>query len=222
MTVAEVLPMPDERRSRLKELEHVIETGWEAAVAVGQALREIRDEGLYLELDGGLTFEQYCRSRWAIPSSSARRKIDAAEVAEVLQTRGSARLPVTTEEVGRELAVVLHNQGPVKLAEAWGKVSEAYAGQRPPTAREVHRILVAEGYRPRVGQVSTGKPNLRILLGQVGDRIAATEKRLEWYLSREVGDKSPAEATRKLALDYAGRCDRLAELLRGFAEGREP
>ncbi len=44
--------------------------------------------------------------------------------------------------------------GSAKVAEAWSKVSERYADQRPPTAREVHRVLVEEGYRPKVGQVS--------------------------------------------------------------------
>jgi hypothetical protein len=101
-------------------------------------------------------------------------------------------------------------------------VSVAYAGQRPPTAREVRRFLVAEGYRPRVGQVSSGPTNLRILLGQFGDKLVAAEKRLEWFLSRDLTGRKAEKSTRAMALAYAERCERLAELLRGFAEGTEP
>jgi hypothetical protein len=208
-----------DRRARLRELEQVIERGWEAVVAVGLALREIRDERLYLELDGGLTFEQYVKQRWSVSPGHAYREIDAANVAEAISPMGETALPIVNERVGRELAVVLHNGGPAMVVEAWSKVSAVYAGQRPPTAVEVHRVLVAEGYRPRVGQVSSGRPNGRILLGQVGDRIAATEKRLDWFLDREApGLPRIASNTRELAATYADRCEQLARRLRAFAE----
>jgi hypothetical protein len=130
-------------------------------------------------------------------------------------------LPITTESVGRELVPILHQQGPDKVAEAWAKVSATYAGQRSPTAREVHRVLVAEGYRPKVGQVSSGKPNARILLGAVGDRVASTEKRLDYFLHREAPNLKVAASTRQLAASYADRCQVLADHLRAFSEGRE-
>jgi hypothetical protein len=208
-----------DRRARLRELEQVIETGWEAVVAVGLALREIRDERLYLELDGGLTFEEYVRLRWSVSPGHAYREIDAADVAEAISPMGETAVPIANERVGRGLAMVLHQGGPAKVAEAWSKVSDRYRDQRPPTAAEVHRVLVAEGYRPPVGRASPGKPNGRILLGQVGDRIAATEKRLDWFLNREApGLPRIAANTRELAATYADRCEQLARRLRAFAE----
>lgn len=219
--MAEVLPMPDVRRRRLKELEAVIASGWAEAVRVGQALREIRDEGLYLELGEGVTFETYCQSRWSLAKRTAYYRIDAADVHDAVCTiRAHDSIPITTEWVGRELAPILRDGGPAKVAEAWSKVSERYQGQRPPTAREVHRVLVEEGYRPRVGHVSGGKHNTGILLGQVGERIAATEKRLEWFLTRDVVDQPKiAKTTRSLAASYADRLEALARLLRDFSAG---
>jgi hypothetical protein len=219
MSVAEVLPLPGSRRDRLKELEGVIASGWAEVVRVGQALREIRDEGLYLELGDGITFEHYCKSRWSLPESSAYRKIDAAKIHEATsQILGG--IPITTEWVGLELAPLLRSGGPEAVAEAWAKVSDRYQGQRPPTAREVHRVLVEEGYRPKVGQVSGGKLNTGILLGQVGEKIAATEKRLDWFLNHDLdGNPKVAKSTRTLALSHAERLEAMAVILREFSEG---
>lgn len=213
----QVLAMPDRRRRRLKELETVIESGWAEVVRVGSALREIRDEGLYLELDEGLTFEEYCKTRWGLPRARPYQYIDAADIHDATSTMVEA-VPLTTERAARELAPLLRSGGPEKVAEAWAKVSERYAGQRPPTAKEVHRVLVEEGYRPRTGQVTSGATNQRIYLGQVGDRLAATEKRLDWFLERDMKGKTPTASARKQALGYADRCNQLAALLQEFAE----
>ena len=217
--MAEVLPMPDVRRRRLKELEDVIASGWAEAVRVGQALREIRDDGLYLELGEGVTFEMYCKSRFDFDRSRGYQYIDAADVHDAVSTIGRRALPLLTERVGRELAPLLRDGGQTRVAEAWTKVSEQYAGQRPPTAREVHRVLVAEGYRPKVGQVSGGDTNAGILLGQVGERIAALEKRLDYFLNQEAPKRRVSKKTRTMATAYAARCDALATLLRDFSEG---
>lgn len=213
--------MPDTRRQRLKELEGVIASGWTEVVRVGQALREIRDEGLYLELGDGVTFKDYCKSRWSLPESTAYQRIDMANIHDATSAIAEVSA-ITTEAVGRELAPLLRNGGPAKVAEAWAKVSERYKDQRPPTAREVHRVLVEEGYRPRVGQVSGGKHNSLILLGQVGERIVLLERRLNWFLTRDIADgKKIGSPTRKLAADYADRCEALARRLREFADGKD-
>jgi len=209
--------MPDERRRRLKELETTIEKGFASTVELGRALLEIRDEALYLELDPSLTFETYVKARWSFELSQAYRQIDAALAADAVSPIGEA-IPITTESVGRELAIVLHREGPIKVAEAWTRVSDAYRGQRPPTARAVRKFLVAHGYIPKVGHVSTGKPNARILLGLVGNRITATEKRLDHFLEREAPKIKVAASTRQLAASYADRCQMLADRLRAFAK----
>jgi hypothetical protein len=217
----EVLQLPDARRRRLKELEDVIGSGWSEVVRVGQALREIRDEGLYLELDGGISFEDYCKHRWSLPKATAYQRIDAADIHDATSAIADA-IPISTEAVGRELAPLLRGKnggGPHRVAQAWARVSERYRGQRPPTAREVRRVLVEEKLRPRVGQVTTGKPNTRILLGQVGERLVNLEKRLDWFLNREIPAASRVAATTgDLARDYADRCEALARSLREFAD----
>lgn len=220
--MGEVLAMPDSRRARLKELEAVIASGWDEVVRVGQALREIRNDGLYLELDGGITFPDYCKSRWSMADRTALQYMDAADVSEATRANG-ASLPILSERVGRELAPLLRIEGggPALVAEAWAKISERFADQRPPTAREVNRVLIEEGYRPPVGRVSSGPINTRILLGGVGDKIAATEKRLDWFLSKDVKGRKVSPTVRALAATYAARCEALATLLRDFAEDRE-
>lgn len=212
--MAEVLLMPDARRRRLKELETVIASGFEGVVSLGRALREIRDDGLYLELGEGLTFEQYVKSRWSLHVSRAYQQIDAADIHDAISTNGRDVLPITSERVSRELAIVLHNAGPETVAEAWAKVSDRYRGERPPTAREVHQVLVQEGYRDRAFAVSSGATSRRIRIGQYGDKLIAAEKRLDWFIAKELGDKPLGQRDKLLVADYAEKCERMARLLR--------
>lgn len=212
--------MPTVRRARLKKLEQIIERGWTSVVEMGQALREIRDDGLYLELDGGLTFEQYVKSRWAMVSSAAYNHIDAAEIAEAVSS--IEETPILNLAVSRELAPLLRDGGPKRVAEAWKKVSKAYSGQRPPTALEVHRILVAEGYRQRAIGPSSGKVNRSIRLGQVGDKVVAAENRLNWFVAKELGDKPLSARDRARAERYADTLEAMVEALRTIAAGEVP
>lgn len=216
--VADLLPGPVLRRERLKELEGVIARGWDHVVEVGRALREIRDEGLYLELGEGLTFEQYCRSRWSVAARTAYQQIDAVDIDEAV--RAVARnMPINTEFVGRELAPLLRIGGKPLVAEAWTKVTDRFEGQRPPTAREVHQVLVEEGYRQRVIGPSSGKVNRSIRLGMVGDKIVAAEKRLAWFIERELEGKPLTKRDRDKAQRYAEICLAMADDLQRLGAG---
>jgi hypothetical protein len=212
--MAEVLPMPDERRRRLKELEAVISAGWERVVEVGRALLEIQDKELYKELGEGLTFKDYMRSRWSLPKQTAYQYIDAAKVESAI---ADSDVRILNEATARELAPLLRSHGVDTVAEAWSKVSDRYRGQRPPTAREVHLVLVEEGYRDKAFGVSTSPANRRVRLGQYGDKLIAAEKRLDWFIAKELGDKPLAERDKRLAIDYAEKCERMARLLREIA-----
>lgn len=214
MTLVEVMAPPAERRERLKDLEAVIAAGWERMVEVGRALQQIRDEGLYLELGEGLTFEQYVRSRWALAKRTAYGYIDAAEV-ECAIAHSDVR--VLNEATARELAPLLRSGGREAVADAWAKVSERFRGQRPPTAREVHRVLVEEGYRQQSIGPSSGKVNRRIKLGQFGDKLGAAEKRLDWFVAKDLGDRPLAKSDKALAASYADRCERMGARLRELA-----
>jgi hypothetical protein len=213
--------MPSERRQRLRELEAVIGSGFDHAVEAGRALQEIRDQALYLELGPNVTFEGYCRSRWSMVASRAYQLLDAADISDAISTTVENMAP-NTEWAARELAPLLRQGGKPLVAEAWSKVVGRYEGQRPPTAREIHDVLVAEGYRdaPAIGP-SSGKVNRRIRLGQFGDKLIAAEKRLNWFVTHELGDRPLAKLEQQMARDYAARCLAMARSLEALA-GDEP
>lgn len=70
-------------KSRLSELETVIERGQQTFIDVGLALAEIRDSRLYRE--GFATFEDYCKERWGWNASRSRQLIGAAEAVAQMQ-----------------------------------------------------------------------------------------------------------------------------------------
>lgn len=72
-----------ERAGRLVELESVISAGLADFVAVGEALVEIRDAGLYLA--SHRSFAAYCRDRWGLSPAAAWRQMG--------QARATATLP---------------------------------------------------------------------------------------------------------------------------------
>ncbi len=96
-------PLAPDERSRLTELEQIVEEGFEAFVVVGRALLEIRDSRLYRETH--TTFEAYCRERWGMSARHANRTIAASEVVEIVG-------PIGPSNVGqaRELTPLLGNE----------------------------------------------------------------------------------------------------------------
>jgi len=96
-------------RSRLSELEAVVESGLQTFVEVGQALSEIRDSRLYRETHA--TFEDYCRERWQFTGRRGRQLIAAAEIGTIV--------PAENESQARALAPLLAAHGPTAVAEAW-------------------------------------------------------------------------------------------------------
>lgn len=92
--------LSDPERAELVELEAVIQRGIQQFVAVGNALMQIRDRGLYRA--DYTTFDEYCRGRWNIGRGHAYRLMDAARVVTVLSPIGDT-VPVN-EAQARELA----------------------------------------------------------------------------------------------------------------------
>ena len=146
-------------RKRLDELERTIERGLQTFVNVGNALREIRDDGLYtVEHD---TFDAYCKARWGWQRAYAYRLIGAAEVTENIRMSpiGDIALP-STETQARPLTKLKADEQPV----AWelavekasgGKVTAAIVEQAvaelsddPPTT-EVH-TMKSKDPRPQI------------------------------------------------------------------------
>jgi hypothetical protein len=63
-------------RGRLRKLELVVAEGMSSFVAVGEALKEIRDSKLYRE--AYKTFDKYVSDKWSMQKSQAYRLIDAS------------------------------------------------------------------------------------------------------------------------------------------------
>ncbi len=82
-------------KSRLEELEGVINRNLQSFYEVGRALMEIRDNELYKLKNGGGygTFEAYCQDTWNFSRSHAYRFIDSVKVIENLSPTGDK--PVT-------------------------------------------------------------------------------------------------------------------------------
>jgi hypothetical protein len=129
-------------RSRLAELEAVIERGMAAFVEMGKALAEVRDSRLY-ELDFPM-FEDYCRERWGVSRTRAYQLIDAARVSTIVD--------VPNEAQARELAPLL-KQGTETIAKVWEKVQE----RNEPVTAKVVREVVAEV----IGTARTGSGSSR-------------------------------------------------------------
>jgi len=72
---------------RLNALEEVIDSRRRSFYEIGKALREIRDERLYLELVYK-SFEQYLKKRWDMGRSHAYRLIEASRVIDNLSPLG--------------------------------------------------------------------------------------------------------------------------------------
>lgn len=94
-------------RSRLVDLERVVERGRAVFVEVGLALAEIRDSRLYRDSHG--TFEDYCRERWGFSDRYGRYLMDAAAIGTIV--------PVRNEAQARELAPLLDQ--PEILRDTW-------------------------------------------------------------------------------------------------------
>lgn len=121
-------------KTRLQELERVIEKGLDTFVEVGKALLEIRDSRLYRQ-EGHSTFEDYCHNRWRkrISRPRAYQLIEAAQVVENLSTVVD-KLP-QNEWQARELSEL----EPEQQRQVW---SEAVKGSRngQPTAAEIREV----------------------------------------------------------------------------------
>ena len=104
--------------TRLAELEQIVEEGLETFVAVGEALREIRDSRLYREQHK--TFEAYCRERWGWDRRNANRYVEAAEIARRLGSidPNSCDLALGVANVGQARAIApLYSEDEAKAAE---------------------------------------------------------------------------------------------------------
>jgi hypothetical protein len=139
--VSEQLPQPIDAkplttadRSRLAELEQVIDHGLQIFVEVGRALQEVRDGRLYRETHE--TFEAYLDGRWGMSRSRGYRLIDAAAVAEIVSPNGD----IANEAQARELVPLLRDEGEQAVVEVYRELRDEY-GAADVTAKKVRSLV---------------------------------------------------------------------------------
>ena len=113
-----IITLPESEAYQLASCEGRIEAGLSSFIEVGEALSAIREGKLYRATHG--TFEDYCREKWSISSSRARRLIDGAEVAQTVpmgtlsserQARELSRVePARREEVVQRAVEATHGK----------------------------------------------------------------------------------------------------------------
>ena len=128
-------------RSRLAELEAIIERGLATFIEVGTALAEVRDSRLYRETHA--TFADYCRERWNFSRSHGYRLIRAAQFAAVSPTddirnerQARALLEPAKADPGRRIIALAFGVDPDAPLPASVEAVWKHAGERPPTLDE--------------------------------------------------------------------------------------
>jgi hypothetical protein len=144
--------------SRLRELEADVERHVSSFAAAGRALREIRDEKLYL--GDHKTFEAYCKERWGYAKTHAYRLIDASAVVD--------RMVDKTSPTGDKLSTVCTVNHAIELAKApedeqadvWEEVVTTTA---KPTAAAIKGVVE----RRKAAGVNQGQAKAETALAEV-------------------------------------------------------
>ena len=109
MSTLATVPPTAPAADRLAELEGVIAHGMSEFVRVGEALREIRDERLYLASHG--SFRAYMMARWHFGEGAAFGKIYAAGCARAIVASGGELPAGIAENAVKPLIPLLNQQG---------------------------------------------------------------------------------------------------------------
>jgi hypothetical protein len=122
-----------EQKTRLHELERIVERSLTSFLECGRALLAVRDEGLYVEYGN---FETYCRQRWGLSAHRGLAIVRATQVAENLldgpgAPDGDAPLPADLPE---SLMRPLTKLAPELQSECWRLASSI-------TERPTHHIV---------------------------------------------------------------------------------
>ncbi|MGO8925665.1 MAG: hypothetical protein ACLQU3_02035 [Limisphaerales bacterium] len=121
----------------LGRAERTIAKGLKSFLAVGMALKEIRDKRLYRQQFD--TFEQYCLMRWEMSRPRAYQLCVASEIVTHLSTNVDTRLLPESEAQTRPLTRL---KDPAQWRRAWqAAVKLAAAEQRPVTARDTEEAV---------------------------------------------------------------------------------
>ena len=152
-TMAITISLTEDERRQLTELETKIDRNLKSFLTAGMALLEIKEKKLYRETHD--TFGAYCRDRWDIGATHARRTILAAQVVNNLRIEPTSSILPANERQARPLTRLSPNE----QRKAWQEaVKTALDGKI--TYRHVERVArkyLNDGKGPRFS--STIKPS---------------------------------------------------------------
>lgn len=214
----------------LKENEEIIRRGFTSFVEVGNALKDVRDSGQFLD-EGYESFGDYCKDRWEIHVSYANHQIGSAGVYQALATGDySHRLP-ENETQARPLVPLLRarieydmsdsekeealREGVDAVRRVWGEIVDAHSGDGPITAREV-RAHLNPGVSVSPGQRSISDAYLTAL-----DKVNDALRSVNWAIKKGQGNKVPRPVAERYAA-YAAAADELAQAIRLAGDEKTP
>ena len=156
-----------------QKAERTIATGMKAFVAVGRALKEIRDRRLYRERYE--TFEAYCIQRWDFSRPRAYQLCAASDVLADLSTIVDFKLLPENEGQVRPLTRL---KDPSQWRRAWhAAVKLAAAEKCPVTARDTEEAVRRLDGNGRIETPGTdGEPVFTCIQGDNADLIAAVAR----------------------------------------------
>lgn len=172
-------------RTRLQELESIVEHGLQTFYEVGKALDEIRKQKLYRETHK--SFEAYCQQKWAIARRTAYRFIDAAKVMDNLCPIGH-KIPTKENQV-RPLAGL----PPELQLEIWQEALESSPNGMP-TGAAVQRLV--EQRFPSLGSGKTAKDSASEL-----DKLRSENQRLKEQIREQNRERERRAAAVALELE---------------------
>ena len=152
--------------------ERTIARGLRSFLAVGMALKEIRDKRLYRQRYD--TFEEYCIRRWDFSRIRAYQICAASEVAASLSTIVNIPLP-DNEAQTRPLTRL---KDPAQWRRAWqAAVKVAAAEKRPVTARDTEEAVRRLDGNGRIDSAGAdGEPVFNCIQGTNADLIATVAR----------------------------------------------
>ncbi len=160
-------------RTRLQELESIVEHGLQTFYEVGKALDEIREHKLYRETHK--TFESYCLDNWGIGRRTADRFIAAAQVVEILRPIG-LKIPTKENQVRP-----LTGLPPELQLEIWQEALELSPNGMP-TGAAVQRLV--DQRFPSNGNGRTPKDNASEV-----DKLRSDNQRLREQIREQNRDR---------------------------------
>ena len=172
-------------RTRLQELESIVEHGLQTFYEVGKALDEIREHKLYRETHK--TFESYCLDNWGIGRRTADRFIAAAQVIEILRPIG-LKIPTKENQVRP-----LTGLPPELQLEIWQEALELSPNGMP-TGAAVQRLV--DQRFPSNGNGRTPKDNASEV-----DRLRSDNQRLRQQIRDQNKERDRRSAAVALELE---------------------